>query len=72
MDSEQVTYEVKKVTTGIAFCKVCGGTGKTTARGSRTRSGKCIVCGGRGKTKITHETTVNLLDALKDLNLIKK
>lgn len=67
----QVTYEVSKITTGITFCNACGGTGSVTGRGSRGIVRQCTTCGGKGKTKITHATTVELIEALRDLKLIQ-
>jgi len=70
--SNKVEYNVKKKTTAFVQCSDCSGTGKK----SRTFQGakfvdNCFRCKGTGREAITHETDVTLLQALKELNLIK-
>jgi recombinational DNA repair protein RecR len=65
--AERSKYLVKKITTHSKRCKQCDGTGQVTDNG---RCRKCIDC-DKGVTFYLHETEIDLIEALKELGLIK-
>lgn len=70
--TEEVTYEVIRVTHGIRFCPRCGGSGTTRENVYHNQlvTGTCPSCKGTGRTWVKHETRIPLIDALKELKLI--
>lgn len=54
------------------WCSSCNGVGSKsrTFRGSKYVV-PCVTCKGTGREKYTHETEVSLIEALKELKLIK-
>ena len=65
--SNTVEYQVTKITYAKKMCSYCGGTSKIT-RGYKDVT--CPEC-KNGVATIQHQTSVNLIDALIDLKLIK-
>jgi ribosomal protein S27AE len=66
--ANKADYLVTKVTYTHKMCSYCGGTGKVE---SKFRVEKCPYC-KNGVAAIEHQTSISLMDALKELGLIKK
>lgn len=64
----KVEYRVEKVTYAQKMCSYCGGTGKVEGK---YKTANCPYC-RNGVATIEHQTSVSLMDALKDLGLIRK
>ena len=66
-------YKVTQVKTATRQCATCGGTGQTIRRNAAgTFKSVCTASGCRnGKYTIEHRTEISLIDALKELGLIK-
>jgi tRNA(Ile2) C34 agmatinyltransferase TiaS len=64
----KVEYLVTRVTYAHKMCSYCGGTGKVEGK---FRVEKCPYC-KNGVATIEHQASVSLMDALKELGLIKK
>ena len=73
MAEETIHYQVTKTTKSVRWCVRCGGTGKEGQRAYHNKviMETCSSCRGTGKAEWSHETRVDLLEALKELNIIK-
>lgn len=71
--ADKTEYLIDKVTTGFRFCTNCSGSGIAHERAyhNQTIPVKCLTCRGTGRVEIKHTTRATLIEALKDLNLIK-
>lgn len=73
MEKETIHYQVIKTTRSVRWCVRCGGSGKEGQRAYHNQviDVKCSSCNGTGKAEWTHETRVDLMEALRELNVIK-
>jgi DnaJ-class molecular chaperone len=73
MAEETIHYQVIKTTKAVRFCVRCGGSGTEGQRAYHNQviDTKCSSCNGTGKAEWKHETRVDLVEALKELNIIK-
>ena len=71
-DNKEVNFIVKKETYTFRVCSSCLGKSKTKRKfQGHTFEEPCRKCKGTGREKLTHQTEVSLMEALKELNLIK-
>lgn len=65
-------FLLTQITFSFTWCQSCNGSGikSRTFRGQKFVN-DCSVCKGTGRQKLTNRTEVPLLQALKELNLIK-
>lgn len=71
-NNKEVRFLVKKETYSYTYCSSCNGSGKKSRKfKENTFVQNCTTCGGNGRQKLTHQTEVSLMQALKELNLIK-
>lgn len=72
MPNNEIKFLVKKETYTFILCSTCQGTNTTTRRfQGHVFTDPCRTCKGTGREKLIHGTEVSLIEALKELNLIK-
>ena len=72
MPENNIKFLVKKETYKFIICSSCQGTNTTTRKfQGHVFTDTCRTCKGTGREKLTYGTEVSLLEALKELNLIK-
>lgn len=70
-NNQEVRLLVKKETFTFRLCSKCSGTCKPAKRSKFSFNDTCGTCHGTGKERFKHITEISLLEALKELNLIK-